>query len=559
MDMSSILQPSSTSLKPEPVRQDDPPSGKSSTARTGTGTRKSFSSVLRTVHGEDEQGIRKGSHGHSRPGEPAADDMPSQRPDRGSALGSSETETLDCEQSGTRTSDTGCPSLVGVERLEDTQEAQIDQQDETLDPFLLVALVQSTASGQTIADPVPENIDTAEGPRQVDQLGTGDARPSLIMPATPLSIAGPLTAEPRAVAPSSTVSPAAELAPSPMERETAPVTHTDPGALPAVPQMSSSELKPTPNQTEAPPATSTSESKHAPSDVAAVLDKTLQETVPVPPQPLGKPLIGDRDTASMIGFMPSEVDLDISAVRDPQEAAPKQEPGEEPFAEQALTGQPLARTGFGLAAAADSRYVLPYTDKETAWQQPEDRTSKQGEPVPADPHQKGFGTSTPMMVGPSGQMQGQPDPHSVTAVAPTPALAAASQPDEATFPVMSKSVVFEVVQSDLGRVQVRVAMTNDVVHTHFTPDRSDVGTLLWNGQDRLQTALQASGLAMGQFSVDVERHGAGRSFQQGPSYEQNRTGHEQSGRSHGDHVSTNSSDSSDGRRGALRGLLNLVA
>ncbi len=164
-----------------------------------------------------------------------------------------------------------------------------------------------------------------------------------------------------------------------------------------------------------------------------------------------------------------------------------------------------------------------------------------------------------MMVGPSGQMERQPDPHPATAMAPASALAAASRPDEAAFPVMSKSVVFEVAQSDLGRVQVRVAMTNDVVHTHFTPDRSDVGTLLWNGQDRLQTALQASGLAMGQFSVDVERHGAGRSFQQGPSYEQNRTGHEQSGRSHGDHVSNNSSDSSDGRSGALRGLLNLVA
>ncbi len=120
----------------------------------------------------------------------------------------------------------------------------------------------------------------------------------------------------------------------------------------------------------------------------------------------------------------------------------------------------------------------------------------------------------------------------------------------------ANSVVFELAQSDLVRIQVRVAMTNDVVHTHFTPDRSEIGTLLWNGQDRLQSALQASGLDMGQFRVDLERQGAGRSFHQGPSYEQGGPGREQSGRPHGEPTST---DSSDGSRGALRGILNLVA
>jgi flagellar hook-length control protein FliK len=69
--------------------------------------------------------------------------------------------------------------------------------------------------------------------------------------------------------------------------------------------------------------------------------------------------------------------------------------------------------------------------------------------------------------------------------------------------------VFEVAQTDLGRVNVRVAMAHDTVHAYLSTDRPDVGNALMNGQDRLQSALQASGLEMGQFRVHIDRQSAG--------------------------------------------------
>lgn len=65
--------------------------------------------------------------------------------------------------------------------------------------------------------------------------------------------------------------------------------------------------------------------------------------------------------------------------------------------------------------------------------------------------------------------------------------------------------MFDVAQADLGHVNIRVAMMNDVVHTHLSADRPEVGQFLINGQDRLQAAFQANGLDMGQFRVQVDR------------------------------------------------------
>jgi len=81
--------------------------------------------------------------------------------------------------------------------------------------------------------------------------------------------------------------------------------------------------------------------------------------------------------------------------------------------------------------------------------------------------------------------------------------------------MMMRTVVLSVAQPDLGQVNVRVAMTNDVVHTYLSTDRPEVGQFLLNGQDRLQSSLQMSGFDLGQFRVDIDRQGAGRSFQQG--------------------------------------------
>jgi flagellar hook-length control protein FliK len=87
---------------------------------------------------------------------------------------------------------------------------------------------------------------------------------------------------------------------------------------------------------------------------------------------------------------------------------------------------------------------------------------------------------------------------------------------------MNRSVVFEIADPDLGRINIRVAMTNELVHAYLSSDRSEVGQFLINGQDRLQSALQSNGLEMGQFRVDIDRQSAGRSFQQGPPQDQSR-------------------------------------
>ena len=81
-----------------------------------------------------------------------------------------------------------------------------------------------------------------------------------------------------------------------------------------------------------------------------------------------------------------------------------------------------------------------------------------------------------------------------------------------------------------GRVNIRVAVNQDTVHAHFSSERNELGQYLVNGQDRLQSALNASGLDLGRFQVDIDRQSAGRSFQQPASQEQSH-GHAPQGES----------------------------
>jgi hypothetical protein len=145
-------------------------------------------------------------------------------------------------------------------------------------------------------------------------------------------------------------------------------------------------------------------------------------------------------------------------------------------------------------------------------------------------------------------------PPTVSTGSQTSPTVPASGTVERLFPG-TRSVVFDVAQPDLGHVNIRVAMMNDVVHTFLSADRSDVGQFLMNGQDRLQAAFQANGLDMGQFRVDIDRQGAGRSFQQGQFQDQ---GHTWNQGSHG-MEQEHRTDRLDDRHMSLHGLLNVVA
>jgi flagellar hook-length control protein FliK len=140
-------------------------------------------------------------------------------------------------------------------------------------------------------------------------------------------------------------------------------------------------------------------------------------------------------------------------------------------------------------------------------------------------------------------------------VTQAPAVAATHDTTELPMPAMARSIVFEVVQPDLGRINVRVAMTNDMVHTHLSSDRSEVGQFLINGQDRLQAALQANGLDMGQFRVDIDRHSAGRSFQQEHPRDQGQTWYQNASRTQDD----SAPEPHDVRLARPYSMVNLVA
>lgn len=119
----------------------------------------------------------------------------------------------------------------------------------------------------------------------------------------------------------------------------------------------------------------------------------------------------------------------------------------------------------------------------------------------------------------------------------------------------TKSMVLELSQEDLGRVNIRVAVNQDVVHTHFMSDRSDMGQYLQSGQEKLQSALQMSGLDLGRFQVDIDRQSAGRSFQDQTSQGQ------QNGRMPQQDAQGQHHENEESHQRAIprRGMLNLVA
>ena len=162
----------------------------------------------------------------------------------------------------------------------------------------------------------------------------------------------------------------------------------------------------------------------------------------------------------------------------------------------------------------------------------------------------------PLMVGGAqGPVLSSPPPPTTQFLGQAQSAMPAHDPAEQSVRFMARSVVVDLAQPDLGHVNIRVAMTNDLVHTHLSADRPEVGQFLINGQDRLQSAFQANGLDMGQFRVDIDRQGAGRSFQHGPSQEQGQDWNQGSqGMKWGE-----SPDRQDEQRTSLHGLLNLVA
>jgi flagellar hook-length control protein FliK len=79
--------------------------------------------------------------------------------------------------------------------------------------------------------------------------------------------------------------------------------------------------------------------------------------------------------------------------------------------------------------------------------------------------------------------------------------------DETASPPASRSVSLEVQPPELGRVQLRVTVAEQTVHAHVTTEQVEVKNFLVANQARLETGLQAHGMDIGSFQVDVDAHG----------------------------------------------------
>jgi len=82
---------------------------------------------------------------------------------------------------------------------------------------------------------------------------------------------------------------------------------------------------------------------------------------------------------------------------------------------------------------------------------------------------------------------------------------------------MAQTVQVELPSHEAGPLSVRISMMDQMVHTQFTTDRSDLGAILIGRQDQLQQSLTKSGLELGQFQVHVNQEGRQDAFPDRPS------------------------------------------
>jgi flagellar hook-length control protein FliK len=98
-----------------------------------------------------------------------------------------------------------------------------------------------------------------------------------------------------------------------------------------------------------------------------------------------------------------------------------------------------------------------------------------------------------------------------TPTAPTnaPAPHAAVPVENASLVSPLKSVHLAVDPPELGRVDLRITVSDQRVYASVATERSDVGQYLMNHQPQLQAGLQAYGLDLSGFRVDVDARGPG--------------------------------------------------
>ena len=262
--------------------------------------------------------------------------------------------------------------------------------------------------------------------------------------------------------------------------------------------------------------------------------------------PDGKPALSKsdsmmRDGGSSDHSAPAQMNWHVQSLRDAQDSGVRMQWGFQQGQHSSANGAEHFSELWG------EQHSPPHDQSETKLPQPTviDRQVSGGSPTES------------LVAGAHGRVISSPPPSPPTppVVSSAPSSVPGHDAAESSARFMARSVVLDVAQPGLGHVNIRVAMANDVVHTHLSTDRLEVGQFLISGQDRLQAAFQANGLDMGQFRVDIDRQSAGRSFQQDSSQEQGHTGNQ---RSHETKWGQNP-DRQDAPRASRHGLLNVVA
>ena len=532
-----LLSATQTATSDGPVRVARPASF------SGPAVRKSFSSVLQGVRGEEKKGNTQ--EADSPRGSHRVEDRPDPKQAKGLNSGASQTERSEAMQ--TRTSDS--------EQSNDTRSQTMDSLREESESASPQSNSGSAAEGQMFVSMASANLSQAEAQMMLSEgQETHDG-------------VGEIGREPSSSAESSAALVATDASVRPAERRSreqgtislptdAPeqAKHSSLSLKGESRVMQSAELEGTVAESGVTEKAADSAQAHAatqPSSSGGAILSSDHNMARLVPTHDGKLLPGNQ-------FDPNVAALDRSepgvAHHSPDSQPPLLVLAQEDQGETGPRTQGI--TPHGQSLVVDQKELFSQSGHEHDGRQQGDPEPKLFQRMAVDlPTMNGRTTEQYAAVAQS-QTISVP-----TAPAPTvnvpPAQPVSHVPDLTPTPTPSllRSVVLEVAQPELGHVNIRVAMMNESVHAHFSTDRVEVGQFLINGQDRLQTSLQANGLDMGQFRVDIDRQSGGRSFQQGLFQEQGRSGYQGS---QGD-VREQAHGWSDERYRPLQGRLNVVA
>lgn len=150
-------------------------------------------------------------------------------------------------------------------------------------------------------------------------------------------------------------------------------------------------------------------------------------------------------------------------------------------------------------------------NKQTLANEPEDRSFG-----PAHQADRGVQPTSAMVhalsIPATGTGLTQPEsPLEPAMVRPNPFLWPRDGVGEADDAKTVQAIQVNLDPNDLGRMRIRVVLADSTVHAQVSTEYTDVGQFLINRRDQLESALEASGLDMGQFRVHIDREGSGQS------------------------------------------------